>query len=58
MFWLWLIDHKFDECPKMEKKIGIKTKKKNTDYNNADGENNRHSEISSSMKELESWIEV
>ena len=42
----------------MEKKIGIKTKKKNTYYNDADGENNRHSEISSSMKESEPWIEV
>ena len=53
-----LVDHKFDECLKMEKKIGITIEKKNTYFNDVDGENEIHGERSSNMKESKSWIEV
>ena len=53
-----LVDHKFDECPKMEKKIDTKIKKNNIDCNDIDGENERHGEKSSFLKESKSWIEV
>ena len=53
-----LADHKFDESSKMDKKIGIKIEKKNTDCNDAYGENERHGERSSSLNESKSWIEV
>lgn len=43
----------------MEKKIDIKIKKNiNIDCNDTDGENERHGEKSSFLKESKSWIEV
>lgn len=42
----------------MEKKIDTKIKKNNIDCNDIDGENERHGEKSSFLKESKSWIEV
>ena len=53
-----LADHKFNDCFKMEKRIGIKIETKNTNFKDVDGENKRLLEKNPPLRELETWIEV
>ena len=48
-----LVNHKFEECPKMEKIINIKIEKKNINFKDVDGENERPSEKNTFLRESE-----
>ena len=53
-----LVDHKFDVCPKLEKKIGIKIEKKVPNSYEAVGDFESTVEKDPSLKETKSRVEV
>ena len=58
LFGCGLADYKVDVCPKIEKKIGIEIKKKNSKLSGAAGELENTVGKEQSKGDLEAWIEV